>query len=83
MSVGWHNFLKTRPNINLKKCIHCNTCVDSCPVNVINVESKRIDYENCIECVCCHELCMHKAVDLKRVNFFANLMTKVYRGKYR
>lgn len=76
------DFFKTRPVINLRKCIGCNICVESCPVEAIDRKTKRIDYERCIECLCCHELCMQEAVELKKMNFIAGIVTKLYRGKH-
>jgi len=77
------DFLKTRPKINLSTCRKCNMCVESCPVGAIDNETKKIDYSKCIECMCCHELCRYKAVELKKDNTIAGLMTKFYRGKYK
>jgi ferredoxin len=77
------DFLKTRPRINPRLCKGCNMCVESCPVQAIDQESKKIDYSSCIECMCCHELCLHKAVDLRRDNPVADIFTRLYRGKYR
>ncbi len=77
------DFLKTRPKIKLSLCKQCNMCVESCPVQAINKETKGIDYSKCIECMCCHELCRYKAVELKKDNMVAGLMTKFYRGKYK
>lgn len=72
------DFLKARPRVNLKKCRHCNMCVESCPVQAINRETKIIDYSACIECMCCHELCEHKAVELRKVNRFLDAMTRPF-----
>ena len=58
-------------------------CVESCPVTAIDKQTKNIDYSKCIECMYCHELCRYKAVDLKKDNIIAGLMTKFYRGKYK
>jgi len=77
------DFLKTRPKIKLSLCKQCNMCVESCPVQAINKDTKVIDYSKCIECMCCHELCRYKAVELKKDNMLAGLMTKLYRGKYK
>lgn len=76
------DFFKTRPVVNQKKCQKCNMCVESCPVNAIDKETKKIDYNICIECMCCHELCMYEAVDLKKVNFFAEIMMRLNRKRY-
>ncbi len=62
------DFLKARPRVNLKVCKHCNMCVESCPVQAIDRETKVVNYSLCIECMCCHELCEHKAVELRRDN---------------
>jgi len=62
------DFFKVVPVVNQKKCIGCNSCVDSCPVEAIDRETKLINYDLCIDCLCCHELCMSEAVDLKSNN---------------
>lgn len=77
------DFLKTRPKIKLSLCKQCNMCVESCPVQAIDKRTKVIDYSKCIECMCCHELCRYKAVELKKDNMIAGLMTKLYIGKYK
>ncbi|MDR7870444.1 MAG: DUF362 domain-containing protein [Tissierellaceae bacterium] len=71
------DFFKTRPFVNMKKCKSCNICVESCPIKVIDIKTKKIDYDQCIECMCCHELCMHKAVELKNDNVLAGIISKV------
>lgn len=73
------NFLKTRPQINLKVCKQCNVCVESCPVQAIDRETKKIDYPKCIECLCCHELCMAQAVDLKNDHRLAGLLMALFK----
>ncbi len=65
---GVIKFFKVRPRIDPKRCKHCQTCVESCPVKAIDSKTKQIDYDKCIECLCCHELCLHRAVDLRRQN---------------
>jgi len=77
------DFFETKPRINRKKCRNCNVCVESCPVEAINLDTKQIDYKVCIECMCCHELCMYKAVELKKENFLAGLIAGLSLGKYR
>lgn len=71
------DFFKTRPKIDKKICKHCNMCVESCPVKAIDKNDKAINYDICIECMCCHELCMHEAVKLKKDNLFAEIITKL------
>ena len=79
MVVNVVDFFKTVPVVDLQKCRHCQTCVDSCPVQAIHPKSKVIDYQVCIECMCCHELCMYDAVKLRKVNFWARLMGKLFK----
>lgn len=73
------DFFDTRPWINPNKCKKCNMCVESCPVQAIDKDTKRIDYDTCIECMCCHELCMFKAVELKNSNKVAGLISGFFR----
>ncbi|HHW92173.1 MAG TPA: DUF362 domain-containing protein [Firmicutes bacterium] len=72
-------FFKTRPRINKKNCKGCNMCVESCPVQAIDRETKLINYDTCIECMCCHELCQHKAVELRKDNRLAALLARIFR----
>ena len=67
-----HSFLK-KPSINRKKCTKCGNCISACPVNPKAISFKNqdqrtypeIDYERCIQCYCCHELCTENAIRLK------------------
>lgn len=77
------DFMRSRPRIDKKLCRGCNICVESCPVQAIDKSSKVIDYNACIECMCCHELCMHKAVKLKKDNPVAGIMMKLMGGRYK
>ncbi len=69
------DFFKTHPRINPDKCKKCNMCVESCPVQAIDKDTKHIDYNTCIDCMCCHELCMFKAVELKHENRAAGFIS--------
>jgi len=63
---GW---LRPRPVVLKDACVQCGNCVRNCPPKVISMgkgEIPVIDYNNCIRCFCCHELCSHKAVIIKR-----------------
>ena len=73
------DFFNTQPRINPSKCKKCNMCVESCPVQAIDRGTKLIDYTICIECMCCHELCMFKAVELKSKNITAGLISGLFR----
>ena len=74
---GVIDFFKVVPVVNTKKCVNCNSCVDSCPVSAIDRATKKIDYSICIDCLCCHELCMAEAVDLKSKNVMVNVVRSV------
>jgi uncharacterized protein (DUF362 family)/Pyruvate/2-oxoacid:ferredoxin oxidoreductase delta subunit len=45
----------------------CGLCVRSCPVTAIRMVDgiPRVDYDVCVECLCCHEVCPHDAVEVK------------------
>lgn len=70
------DFFKARPVINKKKCKDCNVCIESCPIKIIDIDTKKIDYAQCIECMCCHELCMHQAVEIKSDNVLAGIISR-------
>lgn len=81
---GIIRFFRTRPVVNSSQCKHCNMCVESCPVKAIEEGSKRINYEGCIGCLCCHELCQHHAVELRRSNPLAALiMRRIERNNHK
>ena len=71
------DLLKARPRISTKLCRGCNMCVESCPVQAIHPETKAINYTTCIECMCCHEVCMYQAVKLKRDNPVVELAARL------
>ncbi len=73
------DFFNTHPRINPDKCKKCNMCVESCPVQAIDKRTKQIDYTVCIACMCCHELCMFKAVELKNDNRLAGFIAGFFR----
>jgi len=46
------------------KCTGCETCVETCPVEAINmVDGKaQIDQDECVECGSCIEACSAEAI---------------------
>jgi len=66
------------PDFN-DKCRLCNICLESCPVKAISLDSKNgkmsIDYNECIKCMCCHELCPYHAVYIKK-SWLAKVLIK-------
>jgi len=61
-----------------EKCTGCGYCVEHCPVGAIRIVNGRaqMDVRTCIRCYCCHELCPHLAVELRR-----SLLGRVLFGK--
>jgi len=59
-------------------CTGCRTCEKDCPVKAIRVESGRpsFDYDACIRCYCCQELCPEHAIDLKTPWFVRSLVLR-------
>jgi uncharacterized protein (DUF362 family)/Pyruvate/2-oxoacid:ferredoxin oxidoreductase delta subunit len=54
-----------RPAILKKNCSVCQTCVTSCPTGSLRTNGKNapeFDYNLCINCWCCHELCPEKSI---------------------
>lgn len=67
-----------KPFVDNTKCVKCNICVKSCPVQAMTMATKRpvINYDKCINCNCCHELCPKHAVYLKK-----GLLARLILGK--
>ena len=67
-------FLTKRPYIKNALCRRCGFCIDSCPVdgkaiyypNANREKTPKFDYNKCIRCYCCQELCPEKAVFVKK-----------------
>ena len=65
------NLTVNRPIFNPKKCELCGECVRICPAKALSIQDNRIkaDYRKCIRCYCCHEICSHDAITLKKKLF--------------
>ncbi len=67
------NRLVPKPVIIPEKCTQCGTCIQSCPVegkavNWPEGDRKKVpvyDYNQCIRCYCCQEMCPEGAIELK------------------
>lgn len=79
MGGRFAKLFEAKPAINLKKCIGCGKCAESCPRHTITIDKKRgkklavIHRGDCIRCYCCQELCPIGAVDVKQ-NFIIKLI---------
>jgi len=68
------NRISSRPVIDKKMCKLCGTCVRHCPVNPkavdwVDTDHKRPpkhNYDLCIRCFCCQELCEAGAISIKK-----------------
>lgn len=68
-----NDHLVPKPYIIAGKCTKCGTCVASCPldgkaVNWMDGDHSRVpvyDYDKCIRCYCCQEMCPESAIILK------------------
>lgn len=60
------NQLTAKPVIK-KSCVGCGRCSEHCPPKAITIINKhaKIDYQKCIRCYCCQELCSYQAVILQ------------------
>ena len=70
------DLMRTRPLVDDAVCKRCNVCVESCPVEAIDRATKRINYETCIGCMCCHEMCTYHAVKLVRANPLMRVLSR-------
>ncbi len=61
-------------------CTGCATCKQTCPNDAISMEGKRpkFDYNKCLRCYCCEELCQELAV--KRKNHWVVSLVKPLLG---
>ena len=60
-AVTWMQARK--PRIDTDRCQACGFCAKSCPVGAIAMTPKAwIRERDCIECLCCMEMCPHDAV---------------------
>jgi uncharacterized protein (DUF362 family)/Pyruvate/2-oxoacid:ferredoxin oxidoreductase delta subunit len=59
--------LVQRPESDSSVCRLCGECWSYCPAGAIRREKKRIvfDYNKCIRCYCCIEVCPHAALSAK------------------
>jgi len=66
-----HGFLRRhlveRPVVTPEDCKQCGQCWNYCPAEAINRadSSIRFDYDRCIRCYCCVEVCPHAALRVR------------------
>ena len=54
----------SRPRVIESKCTLCGDCQKICPVEAITIGGKMaiINYDKCIRCMCCHEVCRFDSI---------------------
>jgi len=70
---GFKKEFEFQPSIT-ELCMKCGACFNSCPVSAISFDEKtgyKINEEKCIQCLCCHEVCVHAAIKLNKKYFQA------------
>jgi len=67
-----------RPRIIKSHCTACRECEKVCPASAISIigETAEIDYQRCIRCLCCHEVCRFGAIITWRP-FVGHLLDKL------
>ncbi len=68
-----HRLTTQRPVVSRRKCKGCKKCFDHCPVKAITmtptkkggIPKAKFDYNKCIRCYCCQELCPFGLVRVK------------------
>lgn len=58
-------FIWTRPRANPERCSGCGLCINNCPVQAMSPNENgipEIDYQSCINCFCCAEVCPEDAI---------------------
>lgn len=73
----FNELLTVKPKVMKKMCKSCGICIKNCPVSAMKNNGNKImiDYDKCIRCYCCHELCPEKSIKLKR-NFLNKILIK-------
>lgn len=68
ISKGLMRFWWSRPAIDPEICNKCGRCVRNCPVEALSagVKIPEFDYPECINCMCCMEMCPEKAIKLEK-----------------
>lgn len=67
--IPWfHSRLGIRPVIDWSRCSYCDACVTACPVNAIDLEYRKLDYDQCSKarCLMCMGVCPNGAIAIKQ-----------------
>ncbi|MDZ7265513.1 MAG: DUF362 domain-containing protein [candidate division KSB1 bacterium] len=63
-----------RPYPDAHRCKRCGICIANCPTRAMTPKDgfPMIDYDKCISCFCCDEVCPHHAID-QRMSWLAKM----------
>ena len=81
-----HSFLRRhflqRPIVDIPVCKMCGKCWDICPADAVSHgrESLRFNYDLCIRCYCCIEVCPHGALHTEET-FPGRIMRRIFLPK--
>ena len=61
-------YLVSKPIQKPTDCIECRKCVEMCQARAIMLKDRKLtfDYDRCIRCYCCQEVCPQDAIDFRR-----------------
>jgi ferredoxin len=64
LSRFMRKYVIQKPVVDNQRCKLCGECWKICPAKVIshNIRGIRFDYDKCIRCYCCLEVCLHGAI---------------------
>ncbi|MFH2070073.1 MAG: DUF362 domain-containing protein [Elusimicrobiota bacterium] len=78
-------FVWSKPEIMVRECKLCMKCFDICPVKSIKKVQDaprdtpqdstgkihlKVDWQNCISCFCCNEVCPHHSIEIRQSSLF-------------
>lgn len=72
---AFRNLFVSRPFFSRRRCIACKACVTICPGAALELvpdpkargkKSVKVDYDKCIRCYCCHEVCADDAIVVRK-----------------
>ncbi len=79
------NIIALKPKIKKQKCIKCGECINHCPVKPVGIKwgKKKLpypiyDYNYCIRCYCCQEVCPNGAIEIK-TPFLRKILDRMFR----
>jgi len=64
-SIWGAKLLVDRHEVNTETCIHCGTCVATCPTGAINPDAGTVESKRCLFCLGCINTCPAEAVEME------------------